>query len=171
MLETMKQLTLCQYEAALAMLGQCIEKCPEDSWSGPVCDFSFRHVCFHALFFTDLYLCGNEEKFRAQPFHSDNAEFFDGYQELRMDSGQSTATRPAIVKYLHHCRDLAGTIVNSETESSLQAACDFPWLDFSRAEQHVYNIRHIHHHAAQLSLKLRIDHGIDSGWVKSGWPQ
>jgi hypothetical protein len=41
--------------------------------------------------------------------------------------------------------------------------------DFSRAELHVYNIRHIHHHAAQLSLRLRLDTGRGVDWVGSGW--
>jgi hypothetical protein len=39
----------------------------------------------------------------------------------------------------------------------------------SRAELYVYNLRHIQHHAAQLSLRLRLDHGVNIAWVGSGW--
>jgi hypothetical protein len=60
----------------------------------------------------------------------------------------------------------------AETEQSLRAACKFAWLarlSMSRAELHVYNIRHIQHHAAKLSLRLRLDYGLDIRWVGSGW--
>ena len=35
--------------------------------------------------------------------------------------------------------------------------------------QGVYSIRHIQHHAAQLSLRIRLDHQIDTPWVRTGW--
>jgi hypothetical protein len=39
----------------------------------------------------------------------------------------------------------------------------------SRAELHIYNIRHIQHHAGQLSLRLRLETGEGVDWVGSGW--
>jgi len=38
----------------------------------------------------------------------------------------------------------------------------------SRAELHIYNIRHIQHYAAQLSLRLRLDTEVDIPWVSHG---
>ena len=38
-----------------------------------------------------------------------------------------------------------------------------------RAELHVYSIRHIQHHAAQLSLRLRLDAGVAIPWIGVGW--
>ena len=39
---------------------------------------------------------------------------------------------------------------------------------FTRAELHLYNIRHIQHHAAQLILRLRLDTDVDIPWVGRG---
>jgi hypothetical protein len=39
----------------------------------------------------------------------------------------------------------------------------------SRAELHVYNVRHIQHHAAQLILRLRLDTDVDVPWVGQAW--
>jgi len=45
------------------------------------------------------------------------------------------------------------------------------WLPFPRVEVHIYNVRHIQHHAAQLILRLRRDHKQGIPWFKSGWPE
>jgi hypothetical protein len=42
-------------------------------------------------------------------------------------------------------------------------------LQFSRGELHVCNFRHLQHHAAQLSLRLRSDAGVEIPSVGSGW--
>ena len=47
--------------------------------------------------------------------------------------------------------------------------CNAAWVKLSRTELHVYNIRHLQHHAAQMILRLRLDHAIDFPWHKSGW--
>jgi hypothetical protein len=47
--------------------------------------------------------------------------------------------------------------------------CGFARRTFSRAELYAYNTRHIQHHAAQLSLRLRIDAGVDIPWIGLGW--
>ena len=60
-------------------------------------------------------------------------------------------------------------MITEETADTLNARCGFERLPFSRAELHISNIRHIQHHAAQLSLRLRLDSNTDIPWVKTGW--
>ena len=60
-------------------------------------------------------------------------------------------------------------VIAAETESSLATTPGFDWLDFSRAEVHVYNLRHLFHHAGQLSLRQRINVGEGVKWIHSGW--
>ena len=168
MLATLKTALIGQYESALATFEKCIGACPEQDWDQPVCDYTFRHVAYHTLFFTDLYLCGNKHRFKAQEFHLENPGLFAGYVELEF-AEQSVADRGSIQKYLSHCHQLAVRTVHAETEDSLRSAAEFSWLDISRAENHIYNIRHIYHHAAQLSLKLRLNHDTEIPWIKTGW--
>jgi uncharacterized damage-inducible protein DinB len=57
----------------------------------------------------------------------------------------------------------------AETHKTLEGPSEFPWLPMSRAELHLYNIRHIQHHTGQLGAFLRRN-GVDAGrWVKRGW--
>jgi hypothetical protein len=44
-----------------------------------------------------------------------------------------------------------------------------PRRHLPRAELHVYNIRHIQHHSAQLIMRLRLDCDVDVPWISSGW--
>lgn len=124
---------------------------------------------FHTLFYADFYLGQDEESFRRQPFHVDNQHWFGDYEQLEDREPVSLYDRPSIRAYLEHCRRKATDVIAAETEDSLTAKCGFPWRQFSRGELDVYNIRHIQHHAAQLSLRLRIDSGVDIPWFGSGW--
>jgi len=169
MLETYKDMIADQYEAVLCMLCASIEACPDEDWDAPVANLKFCQVVFHTLFFTDVYLGQDLASLRDQPFHVDNAETFADYEELEHKVQEALYTKAFIREYLAHCRSKAASAVADETTESLEKRPGFDWLKFSRAEVHVYNIRHIHHHAAQLSLRLRLDHGADLPWVGSKW--
>lgn len=169
MLDVYKQAVIGQYEAALRTLQQCIDECPDESWDAPVCNHAFCQAVFHTLFFADLYLSESVEAQKAQAFHSDRPEFFRDYEEMVDKKPEHLYDRPAINEYLQFCLHKARDVVNRETEETLAGPTGFPWQTITRAEMHVYNIRHIHHHAAQLQLRLRLDHAIDIKWVKSGW--
>lgn len=169
MLDIVRQLISNQYEAALSTLNACVERCPETAWNAPVVNLKFCQVVFHTLFYTDYYLCVSEEPFRQQPFHREHAGVFRDYEE--------SEDRPPVLQYdrawtriyLQFCRKKATDVAHAETAESLSAPAHFPRKSFSRAELHVYNIRHIQHHAAQLSLRLRIDYQQDIPWFGTGW--
>ena len=72
--------------------------------------------------------------------------------------------------YLEHCRRLARAVVAAETETSLEQLAGYAWTPLKRAELHVYNVRHLQHHAAQISLRLRAEANMEVPWIKSGWP-
>jgi hypothetical protein len=169
MLDVFKDVFVHQFEAALSTLNACIDRCPETAWNEPVANLAFCQVAFHTLFFTDLYLGQNIESLRDQQFHRDNADFFRDYEELEDRKQQLLYDQPSIKEYLAHCRQKALVVVAAETADSLAALAGFTWLKFTRAELHAYSIRHIQHHAAQLSLRLRLDFGHDMHWFGSGW--
>jgi hypothetical protein len=170
MLELFKESIAHQYEAALCTLRKCVDACPEPSWHGPVVSLTFDQVAFHALFFTDYYLGpADEQAFRRQPFHRDRPHVFRDYEELQPRQQRLVYERPDIVEYLSHCRGKAAKVIAEETTATLAASCGFPRKNHSRAELHVLNIRHVQHHAAQLSLRLRLDGAIEVPWVGTGW--
>jgi hypothetical protein len=74
-----------------------------------------------------------------------------------------------VLSYLGHIRRKARETISEETAEVLAGPSGFHWRECSRAELHVYNIRHVQHHAAQLSLRLRLDAGVEIPWVSHAW--
>lgn len=169
MLEMYRKLIANQYESVLCMLSECINRCPDENWNQPVANLQFCQTVFHALIYTDTYLGKSFAELKEQPFHRTHANEFADYEELEDRPQKLTYERAFLRTYLDHCRDKARKAVDAETEESLKVEPGFDWLPFSRAEVHVYNIRHIHHHAAQLSLRLRLDTGDGAPWLGNGW--
>jgi hypothetical protein len=169
MIDAFKELVSHQFEAALCTLSICIDKCPDAAWNAPVANYKFCQVAFHTVFYADYYLGTNDPSFREQPFHREHADFFRDYEEFIDRPPVLLYDRPTMQEYVEHCRQKAAKSLPAETPASLAAPCGFPRKSFSRAELHVYSIRHIQHHAAQLSLRLRLDHKIDIPWVRTGW--
>ena len=171
MVETIRQLLLSQFEAALCTLSACIDRCPDALWDRPVSSLAFCQVIFHTLFFTDVYLGASPQSLKTQPFHLENADFFADYEEMADRPPVRLYNKASLRKYLDHCRGKAAAVVAAEAAELLQGPSGFERRKCSRAELHVYNIRHIQHHAAMLSLKLRLEAGIDIPWVGSGWKE
>ncbi len=169
MLDTLKALITNQLEAALCTLNACIDECPEAAWDAPVANLAFCQVVFHTLFFADCSLGQNVESLREQTFHRNHKSFFRNYEELEDRKPELLYDQPSIVTYLEFCRHKASEVVAMETADTLSGRCGFEWLPVSRSELYIYNIRHIQHHAAQLSLRLRLDANTNIRWVKSGW--
>ncbi|MBI3659351.1 hypothetical protein HY230_02615 [Candidatus Acetothermia bacterium] len=96
-------------------------------------------------------------------------KFFRNYEELEDRKPELLYDKPSIKTYLEHCRNKASQVIAAETAETLKARAGFKGREFPRAELHVYNIRHIQNHAAQLNLRLYIDHNEDIVWVGSGW--
>ncbi len=169
MFETYKQLITNQYQAALCTLNACIDRCPDELWNADVGNHAFCNVVFHTLFFSDYYLGPSEAAIFEQEFHRVHAKIFEGYEQLEDRKPVTLYERSFIKKYMVHVRGKADEVLTSETEETLQGSTGFDRRDFTRAELHVYCMRHIQHHSAQLSLRLRVDAGVDIPWVGTGW--
>jgi uncharacterized damage-inducible protein DinB len=165
MLDQFKSIVSTQYEAALCMLDDCLRKCPDAAWDRPVAKYPFWQVAHHVLIFTDLYLSPSKAafEFRADFNPGGWKDFDDEYPARRFE-------REELTNYVQVCRRKALDIVAAETAESLAGESGFDWLKFSRAELHLYNIRHVQHHTAQLGACLRqLDGSIDPRWVGRGW--
>ncbi len=169
MIETFKRLVTNQFEASLCTLGHCIEKCPDALWDVRVARHPFCQVAFHTLIYVDFYLGSDAESLQNQPFHLANPQFFGDYEQLEDREPVSLYERPPIRAYLEFCRRKAVATIAAETNETLCAPAKFARKNFSRAELHVYNIRHIQHHAAQLIMRLRLDSDVDIPWIGTGW--
>ncbi len=163
MVECVKKLLLGQFEAALAMFNDCVRKCPADHWDGNIAKYPFWQVAYHTLCFVDLYLSPDEKthQLRTDLHPKGWSELDDEYPSRRFEQRE-------ITQYIGICLQKARDILAAETRESLEGASGHARRTFSRAELHVYNIRHIMHHTGQLSAYLRRV-GVDADWVSSGW--
>jgi hypothetical protein len=171
MIEYVKSIFIAQFEAALSMTKQRIQVCPPEHFEGSIGDATFRQLAYHGLFWLDYYLTRHEDAFVMSELT------LRGGDERRpiLSDGLS---KDDTLAYIEVCRQKILTSIGAETEESLQGGSGFPSIfvktKLSRGELHLYNLRHLQHHTAQLSVYLRRisdDHKLflELSWVGSGW--
>lgn len=163
----LKQILLGQYEAALCMFHETLAACPTELWDGKIAFLTFGQTAYHTLFFTDYYLSRSEHDFELRDVNVTGGD-------ERTDAVSAGLGKDQTMAYLLICREKMRAALASETAESLQAPSAFERRNFSRGELHIYNIRHIQHHLAQLQAYLRrTDQRMqDPGvlmWRGSGW--
>lgn len=166
-----------QFRAALLMLEQCIERCPEGLWDAQVAKYPVWQVVHHVLSFVDCYLSPSDQAFialmasRAAAREADGTPAFNpqpaGIAELAEEYPSRRFSRDEMLTYVRLGREKADAVLAAETDAALTGPSGFPRLPFPRLELHLYNLRHIQHHAGQLSAVLRRE-GIDTDWVGRG---
>ena len=154
-----------QYHAALAMLKQAIEQCPNDLWDGGGYPVPFWRVVYHTLYATHLYLQQNEQAFHPWEHHR------EGHQDLPWppDSGtkiDDPYTKAQMLDYWRLCDAMIHTDVDRLDLDAEESG--FSWhKTMPKLEHQIHNIRHIQHHAALLAGRLRLANGTDTRWVRT----
>jgi hypothetical protein len=167
MIEYIRRILAGQFEAALCMMHHCVKLCPPQHWEGKIANDAFKQVAYHTLFFADLYLSPREEALERRDFHGRGGDERGPALSPGLDQEKT-------LEYSAICRQKMPQIIGSETAESLQGPSGFSWIKFSRGELHIYNIRHIAHHAGQLSAFLRrVDPSLATPqvppWIGTGW--
>lgn len=139
------------------MLEAAVQACPDDAWDSDAHVNRFWHIAYHTLFYVDLYLCQTVYEHAPWSGHRDDA------QNLR--PGVEPYSRATILEFLAFCREHARRQIAA---LDLTAESGFSWLPFGPVERLAYNLRHLQHHAGQLSERIRQDTGDGVGWVGRG---
>jgi hypothetical protein len=152
-----------QYHAALAMLKQAIEECPDDLWTADGHPVAFWHVTYHALFFTHLYLQPNRESFRPWENHREEYHLFNG-PHVKPNRTLIPYTKPEMLAYWAFCDAMIDASVDG---LDLDAPdCGFSWYKLPKLDHQINSIRHLQHHTALLAGRLRQARGTDVKWQK-----
>ena len=149
-----------QYHAALAMLRETIERCPDDLWLDTRPTNAFWQVAYHTLFFAHFYLMPNEAAFR--PWHGHQPEV---HQPGSLPAIPRPYTRAEALEYWTVCDGMVDDRVDALDLQNPD--CGFPWYKMSKQEHQFVSLRHIQHHTAQLVDRLRAAEGIGIRWVGS----
>lgn len=158
--EAWKTILWQQFGAAIDMLENAINACPEDVWGDRTVRPEFWYVAFHTLFFLDLYLSESDVGFHPPPPFT-----LDEMDERGLLPDRVYA-REELRAYLHHGREKCRATIGRLTDELLHARCGFEWLDLSVMEMHLYNMRHVQHHAGQLHMLLRQRLNAAPRWVR-----
>lgn len=148
-----------QFGAALDMLRNAIDACPDDVWADPSREPKFWYVAYHALFWLDLYLDGTREGFvPPEPFTLD---------ELKPEGvlPETPYSKETLRAYWTHCFEKCRTTLRELTEAAAERECVFPRRTYRFSELLIYNFRHVQHHVGQLNLILRERSDIGAVWV------
>ncbi len=152
-----------QYHAALAMLAQSIERCPEELWSDQKYPSPFWRIAYHALFFTHLYIQPTIEQFKAWPQHREEAEMLGSlpWPPHRKALDVPPYSKEEVLEYLAFCKQ---QVSEKMSTLDLEAGSGFDWLAFSKLETLLYELRHLQQHIGELDERLGVQ-GIQVDWV------
>jgi hypothetical protein len=157
-----------QYQAGLAMLAQCVERCPEDMWIAGGHPRTFWRVAFHAAFFTHLYLGQDEAAFAPWPGRREGIHHGLWHrpweaEPYELPEGAQIYPKGEILDYLRFIDGLVAPTVGGLDLDSPQTG--FSWYpDMTKLSHQLLNLRHLQGHVGQLSERL-MARGIDTDWV------
>ncbi len=173
-----------QYHAGLAMLAECVEKCPDDLWTHPnprngdgdrVIYRAFWRIALHTAYFTHLYLGQNEEALKAPPEATAirqrqdleamwHAPWDIEPYELTEDAPESAKIE--VKEYVSYVDSLVDATLDGLDLDSDESG--FPWYkNINKLSHQLLNLRHLQGHVGQLS-ELLMAKGIDIKWVSKG---
>jgi hypothetical protein len=160
-----------QYHAALAMLRQAVELCPDQLWLDETPRNAFWRVAYHALFFVHLYLMDQPEDFVPWDGHQGDVQQPDGIAgppdpESSLPVSPEPYSKAEVLAYWDICDGMVDDRVDAMDLGS--ATSGFYWYPISKLEHQIVNVRHTAHHAAQLADRVRAARDVGVKWVSSG---
>lgn len=153
-----KDIVWGQFGAAIDSLERAMVACPERVWSDRSLKPEFWYITFHTLFWLDRYLSDPLEGFAPPaPFTLDE---FDPAGIIP----ERPYTKAELQTYLDHNRAKCRRMMEGLTEEKARERRKWS-IEGTVAELHLYNMRHVQHHTAQLNLILRQQIDSAPGWV------
>ena len=157
-----------QYHAALAMLRQAIDKCPEDLWYSKDQINACWQVAYHTLYFAHLYLQTSESAFKPWKHHQAAVQHEDAIAgppgpKSNLPLIPEPYTREQVLEYWSFCDAMVDSAVDALDPLSPESG--FHWYKVNKLEHQIINIRHIQIGATQLAARLREKLNIGLKWV------
>ena len=150
-----------QFGAAIDMLENAIQACPDELWGDRSQHLQFWYVAYHALFWLDLYLSGRAEGFAPPaPFTLSEIDPAGLLPERQY-------TKDELQDYLEYGRNKCRKTIQALTDERARQPCRFAWWSgdgMSFLELLLYTMRHVQEHGAQLNLMLGQTHNLPPGW-------
>ena len=162
-----------QYKASLGMLRQAIEKVPAEQWNNDEYNNPNWQIAYHVLWGVKFYLGANTESYVPLENSIEGAESLGGTQDWEnTDEGvmvEGFHTKDELISFI---TVLEQNLLSEIEGLALNENSGFEWYPYSRLELHINNIRHIQHHTAQITERLKAKGIIGfSWWADENIPQ
>ena len=154
-----------QFRAGLAMLRECVERCPDDLWQGVVDKppRTFWRIAYHAAFYTDLYLCQSYEEYTAWERHVDHAVMTYAEEGEALPPEGTLYRQSDVLEYVDLLSDRMDGIIGALDLESAESG--FAWYpNFPKLDHVLLTLRHLGIHVGQLQ-ELLFARGIEPDWV------
>jgi DinB family protein len=149
-----------QFGASIDMLENAIKACPDQLWGDGARQTQFWYLAYHTLFFLDLCCSASLDTFTPPaPFTLSELDPTGALPDR-------VHTKTEVLAYLEHGRNKARAQIEGLTAANSTEQCRFEWIELTRSESVLYNMRHVQHHAAQLNLLLRQAGSPVRRWVR-----
>ena len=178
-IEMLRSILKSQYRAALAMLRAGIESCPDTLWAQPGPFNPYWRIVYHTLYYTHLFLQTADTEFRPWEHHQTSVQHMDDIPgpgetedlfelpDRPVQTGEPYS-KAQMLEYWNRIGEMLDSGVDSMNLLSPESG--FRYNPMPKAEHQIRSIRHIQHHSAQLSDRLREAVGNGIEWV-GGSPQ
>lgn len=149
-----------QYLAGLAMLKECVERCPADVWTSGTHPRKFWRIAYHVLFYTHLYLQPNEEAFQPWIKHRQHAP------SLWSDIDSVDAYSPDdILSYIGFIETNVSDWVDHLDLDAPETGFDW-YPNMTKLDHQMMNLRHLQGHIGQLSeILMANDSELEIEWT------
>lgn len=154
---------LHQLDAALSMLGQALQKCPQALWEAHLWEdpnfpggSAYWYLAYHSLFWADLDLYGGVEGF-APP-----APFTLSELDPAGLLPDRIYTLAELLAYVDHIKSKAREKIGGMTAEQARKPGRG---EIIYAERLINTIRHVQEHTAQLNLFLGQRAGLEERWI------
>ncbi len=167
-LKSLRDALKSQYHAALAMLREAIDRCPDDLWTAGGHLHAYWQNAYHALFFAHFYLQPDEASFRPWRGHQSRVQYPDAIggppeRDSTLPMLPEPYTRAQALEYWALCDGMVDSAI--DTLDLDAPTSGFDWYPIPKLEHLLVNLRHIQHHTAQLADRLRTAADIGVRWV------
>jgi hypothetical protein len=157
-----------QYRAGLAMVRDAVMRCPNAVWEQDAHDSAFWQIAYHTLYFTHLYLQPRVDDFVPHPGHQADVQHDDGLAGPPDPASERPLLPTPYGKehVLAYVDQLIANVADALEAIDLTAAdSGFPWYPVSKLEHQIINVRHLQHHAGQLTARVRDSGSGPVRWV------
>ena len=167
--DALRPILKSQLHAALAMLKDAIDKCPDDVWLDEGYTNRYWQIAYHVLFYAHLYLHKDTSAVKRWSSHQARVQFPGGLPDPRADVDLGLPrfadpySRAQVLEVWEICDGMVDEAIDSFDLDAPE--CGFPWYRMGKLEHQFINIRHIQHHTAQLIDRLRVSKDVGVPWV------